>query len=88
MVAVRVEVADGRFTSAAVAVGASSPVAKRLSALEEAMVGCEVNSQSWQGVLQDEVQAALSPIDDIRADAGSREAAAVELVLRAIRVAT
>lgn len=88
MVAVRVEVVDGKFTSAAVAVGASSPVVKRLSALEEVMIGSEVKAQNWQEVLQDEVQAALSPIDDIRADAESRKSAAVELVLSAIRVAT
>jgi CO/xanthine dehydrogenase FAD-binding subunit len=83
MVAVRLNIERGVVSEAAVAVGACSAVARRLRRLEVALVGAR--SENAQGrveaglVLPD-----LAPIDDIRADAAYRGAAAVELIRRAI----
>ncbi len=83
MVAARLVIADGRIAEAAVAVGACSPVAVRLTALEAALAGQPVEAAA--GLAGDALVApALSPIDDIRADAGYRAQAAAELVRRAL----
>jgi len=80
MAAVRLEVQGNRVTAAAVAVGACGPVATRLPAVEAALLGPVAG-------LEDRARAAdftaLRPIDDIRATAGYRRAAAAELVARA-----
>ncbi len=78
--------AGGRIGAARVAVGACSPVAARLSRLEAALAGVE------PGALDDPALAAahlgpLAPIDDVRADAGYRRAAAAEIARRALREA-
>lgn len=83
MVAVRLDVRDGRVTEAAVAVGACSPVAVRLPLVEAAVVGASV-ADAVAKITPGDVQAALSPIDDVRATADYRRAAAVELVRRAV----
>jgi CO/xanthine dehydrogenase FAD-binding subunit len=74
---------DGRVTSAAVAVGACSPVAMRLSDLEEELVGRHMGDD-LQAIPRSEHLAALSPIDDVRASGRYRRDAALTLVRRSI----
>lgn len=83
MVAARVEVAAGQIVQAAIAVGACSPVAVRLPAVEAALTGAPV-AEAPDRITAKDVQAALAPIDDVRATAGYRREAAVELVRRAV----
>lgn len=81
MVAATLEVADGRVAAAAIAVGACSPVAERLPALEAALVGATLDAR-----LPDRVDAAhltpLAPIDDVRGSADYRSGAVLALVRR------
>jgi len=70
---------DGRIRSAAVAVGACSPVAQRLPALEARLVG--LRRGDIAGAIRPEDTAGLAPISDVRADAAYR-AAAVPVLLR------
>ncbi|MBL8698745.1 MAG: FAD binding domain-containing protein [Alphaproteobacteria bacterium] len=83
MVAAVAEVADGRIASAAVAVGACSPVARRLPALEAALAGRPADAQLGD-VVQPVHLADLTPIDDVRARAAYRADAALTLVRRAL----
>lgn len=83
MVAVRVAVEAGRVSRAAVAVGACSPVAMRLPAVEAALIGAPV-AEAVARVRPEDVAAALSPLDDVRASADYRRGAAVELVRRGV----
>lgn len=83
MVVARVVVDKGRVVEAAVAVGSCSPVAVRLPLVETALQGASV-ADAIGRVTPHDVQAALSPIDDVRATAAYRRAAAVELVRRAL----
>ncbi len=75
---------QGRVAEAAVSVGACSAVAQRLPALEADLLGKAADAN-----LHDAVTAAhladLSPIDDVRAPAGYRREAALELVRRTLR---
>ncbi|PCJ09709.1 MAG: xanthine dehydrogenase [Rhodobacteraceae bacterium] len=75
--------AAGRIDFARVAVGACSPVAKRLIALEEALIG----QNPRQLMISDQHLAPLSPISDIRADAAYRIEAVAEQITRAIHKA-
>jgi CO/xanthine dehydrogenase FAD-binding subunit len=81
MAAATLEIADGRVVAARIAVGACSPVARRLPALEVALVGAAPDSR-----LPDRVDAAhlapLSPIDDMRASAAYRSDVVVTLLRR------
>jgi CO/xanthine dehydrogenase FAD-binding subunit len=72
--------ADGRIARARVAVGACSPVALRLPALEAALAG------QWPdpALVAPEHLAPLAPIGDIRAPAEYRRTAALELVRRSV----
>jgi CO/xanthine dehydrogenase FAD-binding subunit len=72
--------ADGRIERARVAVGACAPVARRLPALEAALTGALPDP----ALARAEHLAVLAPIDDVRATAEYRLAAALELVRRAI----
>lgn len=83
MVAARLVVEGGQVRQASVAVGSCSPVAVRLPGVEAALVGASV-AEAVDRVTAADVQAALSPIDDVRATAGYRRMAAVELVRRAV----
>lgn len=83
MVAARLAVRGGRVQEAALAVGACSAVATRLPALEAALAGKNAAGLSAH-VSDAAVAAALSPIDDIRADAAYRAQAAAELLRRAL----
>ena len=83
MVAVHVETdAAGRIARAAVAVGSCSPVARRLPALEAALVG------AGRGDLVDAVRPGLidglTPISDVRAEAAYRSDAVPVLIRRAL----
>lgn len=83
MVAVIVAVTDGHVREARVAVGSCSAVACRLPDLEAALVGADVAGGLGRHV-QAEHLGPLSPIDDVRASAGYRQDAALELVRRAL----
>jgi CO/xanthine dehydrogenase FAD-binding subunit len=83
MVAARIVVEGGRVAGAAVAVGACSAVAQRLPLVEAALIGA-LPEEAATRVRAEDVTAALSPIDDVRATAPYRRAAAVELVRRAV----
>src|SRR5882757_7285238 len=80
MAAATVEFAEGRVAAARVAVGACSPVAERLPALELALVGAARDR------LADRVDAAqlapLAPIDDVRGSASYRRDVVVTLLRR------
>ena len=81
MTAARLVVEEGIVTDAALAVGACGPVAARFPDVEQAMIGRTLDPD----VIKDEVvAAALSPIDDARADASYRATAAAELLRRLI----
>jgi CO/xanthine dehydrogenase FAD-binding subunit len=82
MVAVRLEVTNGRLGGVALSVGACSPVALRLSALEARMQG-ERPDSARDLLAQADLAAWLSPIDDIRASGPYRADAARALLLRA-----
>jgi CO/xanthine dehydrogenase FAD-binding subunit len=86
MVAARLTLEGGRVAEVAIAVGACSPVAQRLPAVEAALVGARA-SEAARRVREIDVVAALRPIDDVRATAAYRREAAVELVRRAVVVA-
>lgn len=83
MVAARVEMDGDRIRRAALAVGACGPVATRLPALESALQGVSLTDAPGR-VAPERVASALSPIDDIRADAAYRAEAAAELLRRAL----
>ena len=72
--------ADGRIRRARVAVGACSPVAQRLPALEAALIG----QRPDPALVRPAHLAPLAPIDDVRASAGYRRDAALELLRRAV----
>ncbi|WP_054312652.1 xanthine dehydrogenase family protein subunit M [Mesorhizobium sp. 1M-11] len=86
MVAARLVIEDGIVQQAAIAVGACSAVATRLSHVEKALVG-----RTLDGSLADIIQATpmpqLAPIDDVRGSAAYRLDAAREIVARAIQAA-
>ncbi|HEX8665774.1 MAG TPA: FAD binding domain-containing protein [Beijerinckiaceae bacterium] len=71
--------ADGAITHACVALGACSPVARRLRALEERLLGQRL-SPDLSGLVTPEDFAGLAPLDDVRASAAYRLAAAQALV--------
>jgi CO/xanthine dehydrogenase FAD-binding subunit len=83
MVAGLLEVKDGRVAAARIAVGACSAVAQRLPALEALLVG-QAAGPGLAGLVAQEHLAGLAPIDDIRADAGYRQDAALVLVKRCL----
>lgn len=84
MVAARLTERDGRITGASLSVGSCSAVAKRLSAVEAALVGCALDAEPGEHIARNDVASALDPIDDIRGTAGYRVDAAVELVRRVV----
>jgi CO/xanthine dehydrogenase FAD-binding subunit len=76
-------VADGVVTDARIAVGACSPVARRLRGLERELVG-RLADASLADVATLDHLAELAPIDDVRGTAGYRQDAALTLVRRAV----
>ncbi len=84
MCAVRIRVDDAyRITDAAIAVGACSPVAKRLTELEQLLVGRTCDA-SLANCVSAEHLSNLSPIDDVRATAEYRLQATRVLLQRMI----
>jgi CO/xanthine dehydrogenase FAD-binding subunit len=81
MVAATVVHDNGRVRSARVAIGACSPVARRLPQLEQALEGAKLDANLGARALAGHL-APLSPIDDVRADAGYRLDAALTLTRR------
>ena len=75
--------ANGRVAEARVAVGSCSAVARRLTALERALVGIPARTGLGQTALAEHLEE-LSPIDDVRATASYRKGAALTLVERAL----
>lgn len=74
---------DGRVGAARVAIGACSPVARRLPALEAALLGRSVGD-GLGAVAEAAHLAPLSPIDDIRASSAYRLDVALTLVQRCL----
>jgi CO/xanthine dehydrogenase FAD-binding subunit len=74
---------EGRIRDARVAVGAASPVARRLPALEAALEGIEARNLDADFVTPDHL-APLAPLTDVRASAGYRTDAVAELCRRAV----
>ena len=84
MVAARIEINDKNIiTSAAISIGACSLVAKRLTILENALIG-KPSSFKLLDLLHTHHLDDLSPIDDVRASASYRKEAALELTRRAL----
>jgi CO/xanthine dehydrogenase FAD-binding subunit len=83
MLAAVMEKRDGRVAGARIAVGACSEVARRLPALEQALLG-----RPWDRSLAAAIApahlAGLSPIDDVRAGAAYRRDAALVLLRRGL----
>ena len=75
---------DGTVAEARVAVGALSPVAQRLPALEAALGGLPLDAHLGD-IPEPSHLAPLSPIDDVRATADYRLDAALTLLRRALR---
>lgn len=72
----------GCIADARIAVGACSPVARRLSALESALSGMSLADDDLSGVVQLEHLSVLSPLDDVRASAAYRLTAVQEMLRR------
>ena len=87
MVATLLEADDsGIITQARVSVGACSEVACRLADLEAALVGQPLTTTS--AVVRPDHLSILAPIDDIRASADYRLAAALEYTRRSLSACT
>ncbi len=84
MVAAVLEHKFGRITQARVAVGACSPVAKRLTSLEEKLIGRDFDAAICDQILGTDF-AVLTPIGDVRATAAYRLAVARTLTHRALQ---
>lgn len=80
MAAATLAIADGRVVAARIAVGACSPVAQRLPALEAVLIGAPVDALAAR--VDASQLAPLSPIDDVRGSAGYRREAVVILLRR------
>lgn len=72
--------ADGRIAAARVAVGACSPVARRLPRLEAALAG----QRPSPALVAADCLDGLAPLTDVRGTAEYRQAAALELLRRAV----
>jgi CO/xanthine dehydrogenase FAD-binding subunit len=83
MASVVIEHSAGVVFKARIAVGACSPVAQRLPALEEALRGRPMNAK-LPGLVRAEHLAGLTPIDDVRASAAYRMDAALTVVRRTL----
>jgi CO/xanthine dehydrogenase FAD-binding subunit len=81
MASAAIEIAETRVAAARVAVGACSPVAQRLPALEAALVGRAAAPGLGEAVAPEHLLA-LSPIDDVRGTAVYRREAGRTLVAR------
>jgi CO/xanthine dehydrogenase FAD-binding subunit len=85
MVAVALEIEEEVVRSARVAVGACSPVAMRLGAVERRLAGLAARA-GLGAALEPADFADLAPIDDLRASADYRRSAALTLTRRAVEL--
>ncbi|MCY4395499.1 MAG: FAD binding domain-containing protein [Rhodospirillaceae bacterium] len=69
---------------ARIAVGACSPVARRLPALEAALKGKSLDAALGEAVSAEPVETVLSPIDDVRGSAGYRLDATATMLRRGL----
>ena len=81
MAAAVIEARDGHIVSARIAVGACSPVAQRLPALEAALAGAPLDGRLGER-LEPAHLAPLTPIDDMRGSAAYRGDVVVTLLRR------
>ncbi len=81
MTAARIVINDGIVQSAALAIGACSPIATRLHAAEKAMIGAPLDPLR---ITDEMVSPYIQPIDDMRADAGYRARVATTLLHRTL----
>jgi CO/xanthine dehydrogenase FAD-binding subunit len=84
MLAIVIEPEDGRVASVRLALGACSPVARRLRALEAALTGRALDGGLGDALEDAHLDEVLAPIDDIRATATYRRAAAATLLRRGL----
>ena len=84
MVAIVLETEQGMVRAARIAVGACSPVARRLRSLEKELEGRALDDKLAELVRPEHV-AALQPIDDVRSSADYRRHAATVLVRRSLQ---
>lgn len=82
MVAAEISLSAGKIATARIAVGACSPVARRVAGLEAALVG--LSPEEADAAVTPDAMPELTPIDDIRADAAHRRDVAAEAVRRAL----
>ncbi len=82
MVAAVITVEDGHLSDVRIAVGAASPVAQRMTALENALQGASV-AAAPDKITADLLQG-LSPISDIRGTAEYRHDAVIEVLRRTV----
>lgn len=82
MVAVLVTVEGGHVADIRIAIGAASPVAQRLTVLEDALRGMPAGAV--QNAVTDDLITGLTPITDVRASAEYRQRAAAPVIRRAI----
>jgi CO/xanthine dehydrogenase FAD-binding subunit len=85
MVAVVVTVEDMNVADIRIAIGAASPVAMRLTALEDALRG--VPATDVARAVTDDLILGLTPITDVRASAEYRQTSAASVIRRAITLA-
>jgi len=85
MVAVVVQVKDGSVTDIRIAIGAASPVAQRLTTLETALRG--LPAKGLTNAITDDLIHGLTPISDVRATSDYRQAAATQVIRRAVTLA-
>ena len=78
---------EGRIASARISVGACSPVAARLPALEADLAGRPVADLDTPALIRPDHLAPLAPIGDVRGTADYRIAAVAELIRRALHEA-
>ena len=72
----------GRIATARIAVGACSPVARRLPALEAALRGRALDDPRLPDAFEPSQLDVLAPIDDVRAGGAYRREAVAELIVR------
>lgn len=85
MVAVLAEVNDDTLTDIRIAIGAASPVAQRLTTLEDHLRDCALGDV--QNRMTADLIHSLTPITDVRASADYRLAASATLIRRAVTLA-
>ena len=83
MVAVLLDIVDGKVRGVRVAAGACSAAAKRLHEVERRLLAAPAQAGLGNRIRVEDL-AALSPIDDLRASAEYRRDAALSLVRRAV----